>query len=376
MRLSEKQIEKILCQNIELSDTVNERINETYKMLLTEQKNQHSPVRRKKHSYIAAAIAVFSCLFIPTVVYAAVNSEFLDGMFGNTTKKSTPAVTKEIDNQKGGTTSVTFPSREYVSVDPKEAEELIGSGVISEPIEIQLGEHTLRIENMIYDKNSAFMYFTLKREGGVTMLIGNEKTNQSKGAYFNEDDLWVFTLETTDGTQYGSNIYIDTEKSTEDMFYCYAYMLSFEELKEGEFPVLKLYKYPCSRIEWTKKHGKEGIPVEEEIVSLTDEPPLPVKKIDAGENGYIEYSPVSIAIDMSKGLGLSEEEASDFVSRSHLEIKYKDGTSYVIYDSGDNVDNTSYELGTEQMMKSAYNRLVNTEEIKEIIVNDTVFPVE
>lgn len=36
MRLSEKQIERILCQNIEMSDTVNERINETYKMLLTE----------------------------------------------------------------------------------------------------------------------------------------------------------------------------------------------------------------------------------------------------------------------------------------------------------------------------------------------------
>lgn len=376
MGLSERQIEEILGQDIQISDTVNERINDTYKMLYTVQKSQHSSVHRRKRSYIAAAAAVISCLIIPTAVYAAANFDFFDAMFGNTTRKSTPAVTKEIDNQKGGTTSVTFPSREYVSVDPEEAEALVGGGAMCEPVERQLGEHTLRIENLIYDKNSAFMYFTLERKGGVTLLIGNEETNQSKGAYFNEDELWGFVPKTTEGTSYGYNIYIDTEKSTEDKLYCCAYMLSFETLRDGELPVLEIYEYPSSRAEWAKEHGTEEIPVKLETVSLTDKPPVPSQKIDTGENGYIEYSPVSIAIDMSKGMEISEEEAADFASQSHLEIKYKDGSSYIIYDRESNVNNTSYELGTGTVMKSTYNRLVNTEEMKEIIVNDKAFPVE
>ena len=212
MRRSEKQIQEILGREIEISDTVNERINDTYKMLHTASRNQPASARRRKRSFFAAAAAAIACLIIPTAAYAAANSDFFDAMFGNTTKKSTPAVTKEIDNQKGGTTTVTFPSREYVSVDPEKARELVGGGAMDSPLEKQLGEHILRIENLIYDKNSAFMYFTLEREGGVTMLIGNEETNRSKGAYFNEDDLWMFNIETTEGTLYGSNIYIDTEK--------------------------------------------------------------------------------------------------------------------------------------------------------------------
>lgn len=376
MRRSEKQIQEILGREIEISDTVNERINDTYKMLHTASRNQPASARRRKRSFFAAAAAAIACLIIPAAAYAAANSDFFDAMFGNTTKKSTPAVTKEIDNQKGGTTTVTFPSREYVSVDPEKARELVGGGAMDSPLEKQLGEHTLRIENLIYDKNSAFMYFTLEREGGVTMLIGNEETNRSKGAYFNEDDLWMFNIETTEGTLYGSNIYIDTEKSTADKLYCYAYMLSFETLKDGEFPVLKIYEYPCSRIEWAKEHPEEGIPVEEKILPLTDKSPVPVRKIDMGENGYIEYSPISIAVDMSKGLGIPEEDASDFYSQYHLEIKYKDNTSYVLYDRDNNVDNTSYALATEEKAKNTYNRLVNTEEIKEIIVNDKVFSVE
>lgn len=178
-------------------------------------------------------------------------------MFGNTTKKSTEAFTKEIDNQKGGTTSVTIPSHEYVSVDPEKAKELVGDGALSEPIEKQLGDHTLCIENLVYDKNSAFMYFTLERKGGVTMLVGNEGTNISKGAYFPDDSLWYFNLESTEGNLYYDNIYIDMEKSTEDKLYCSSYMIAQDALKDGEGLVLNVIKYPCPRSELPEEYELE-----------------------------------------------------------------------------------------------------------------------
>ena len=103
MTLSEKQLEEI-----QISDVVNDRINDTYKMLETAQMNapKHTGRKKKRHSYVAAAIAITACLIVPGAVYAAANSDFLEGMFGNATKKSTPAVTKDIDNGKGGTVSV------------------------------------------------------------------------------------------------------------------------------------------------------------------------------------------------------------------------------------------------------------------------------
>lgn len=50
MTLSEKQMEKILSQDIQISDTVNERINDTYKMLQSTQENKQKPVRRGRRS--------------------------------------------------------------------------------------------------------------------------------------------------------------------------------------------------------------------------------------------------------------------------------------------------------------------------------------
>ena len=95
-----------------------------------------------------------------------------------------------------------------------------------------------------------------------------------------------------------------------------------------------------------------------------------------GKDGYIEYSPVSICIDMSKGLGLSKEEAGDPYYMKHLEIRYTDGSNYIVFDEEDNINNSGYVLGTDEGYKTVFNRLVETDQIAEIIVNDVSFPVQ
>ena len=197
MGFSEKEMKEILSQDIQVSDTVNKRIQDTYKMLRAEQKRSQRPPRRRRFSYAAAAIAVAACLTVPGAVYAATNLDFFDAMFGNSTKKSTPVIETEVDTGKtneDGTpkmTDVTIPSREFVSVDPQQAQDLTGGGCISEPIVKKLGDHTLTVENMVYDKNGAVITFTLERSGGVTMMIGDADTNVRKGAYFAEDRNYV-----------------------------------------------------------------------------------------------------------------------------------------------------------------------------------------
>lgn len=388
MRSVEKKMKKILSKDIQVSDTVNNRLKDTYKILKAEQVQSHQRPRRRRFSYAAAAIALITCLAVPGAVYAAANLNFFDAMFGNSTKKSTPVLQTEVDTGKtneDGTpkkTTVTLPSHEFVSVDPEQAAELTGGGCLSAPITKELGDHTLCIENMVYDQNGAVIYFTLERPGGVTMLIGNDGTNVMKGAFFSEDRNYGFTFETTSDIFAGNNIYVDTEKSTADKMYCTAYILWSEKLPEGVFPQLGIVKFPCSVSEYSKMTYEEmekiDAETETEEIQLTDQKPISMQSIDLGDKGCVVYSPISIGIDLSKGTGLSESEASDSVHNSRMEIRYKDGSSYVVYDNEKHIENTGYGLGgvSGTWSTTAFNRIVDVDEIQEIVVDSQVFPVK
>ena len=394
MGFSEKEMRGILSQDIQVSDTVNKRIQDTYKMLRAEQKRSQRPPRRRRFSYAAATIAVAACLAVPGAVYAAANLDFFDAMFGNSTKKSTPVIETEVDTGKtneDGTpkmADVTIPSREFVSVDPQQAQDLTGGGCISEPIVKKLGDHTLTVENMVYDKNGAVITFTLERSGGVTMLIGDADTNVRKGAYFAEDRNYGFSFGTTGDIFGGSNIYVDTEKSTADKMCCTAYLLWSNQLPDGVFPMLSIAKYPGSlkevsvkKDEWTEEEWSQKMEefyakTEMEEIVLTDQPAIPVQKLE----GYITYSPISLGVDLSKGLGLSEADAYDPVNLSHLEIRFQDGSNYVISDAENHIENSGYVLGgvgdPQTWYMTAFNRIVDINEIQEIVINDETFPVK
>lgn len=373
MTISEKKMKEVLSREIQIPKKVDRRIQEAYQMLGAEHKGSTRKIRNRKRSYRAAAAALAACLMVPGVAYAASHSEFFEGMFGNSTRNSIEAETVERDNGKGGTIDVTLPAHEYVPVDQQQAEELLGENGMSEPVETQIGDHTLRVEDLVYDKNTAFLYFTLEREGGVTALNYSEESNRTKGATFSEDIDFYFNLETAGGTIGYENIFVDLEKSTADKLYCYTYLIWSGEdgITAGDSLQLHVYHYPCARKDLTKNEVSG-----EEVIPLTEGRMIDMKTIDMGENGYLEYSPVSLSVDMAKGMGLSREDAMDPWNLEHLEIKYKDGTSYVISDRDGNVESYGYFCGMDTWIKTAFDRLVDVDEIQEIVVNNVTFMVE
>ena len=176
MKKTEKDMRNILNQDIQISDVVETRIQETYRQL---GKRDAHRTKTRSVSKIAAAIAVV-CLFAPGVVYASSKTEFFRAMFGNETRESNDVLEREVDTGKKGEdakVTVTLPSREYVPVDEEQAEKEIGAYVSEEPIVKKAGSHTLTINSFVYDKNGAMMYFTLEREGGVTAFAGDKETN-------------------------------------------------------------------------------------------------------------------------------------------------------------------------------------------------------
>ncbi|NDO67695.1 hypothetical protein FMM80_02710 [Schaedlerella arabinosiphila] len=389
MRFSEHEMKEILSKDIQISDTVNERIQHTYNMLRADQKLK-SKTPRRRFSYAAAAIALTACLAVPGGVYAAANLDFFDAMFGNSTKKSTPVIETEADTGKTNAdgsplmTPVTIPSHEFVSVDPQQAEDLTGGGCMSEPVVKQLGDHTLTVDNLVYDKNGAVITFTLERAGGVTLLVGSDDTNVRKGAYLAEDRNYGFSFGTTGDIFGGENIYVDTEKSTADKMFCTAYILWNKPLSKGVFPQLTITKYPCSvkdinpgdlsEEEWSEKYAEIESKTETEDIVLTDQDVIPVQNLEC-----ITYSPISIGVNLQEGLGLSAKQAYDPGNLKYLEIKFKDGTSYVVRDVENNIANSGYSVGgagsSETWYMTAFNRIVDINEIQEIVVNEKTFPV-
>lgn len=378
MKHQERKMKDLFGKKVEISNEVEERLESTYEILRSRSKSETKKQYKFPKVTVAAVTAV---LMISTGVYASIRSDFFEGMFGNTTKTSTPAKPVSIDDGKGGTVDVVIPSKEFVDVDEERAQELLGDYVLEEPIVKEIGSHTLTVENFLYNELGGLMYFTLEREGKVTALAGNEDTNLAKGASFTDEADFYFTIQIGEQTIGYENIYVDTQQSTAEKMYCYSYFLWSEEseIDVEQKPYLLIQKYPCTRGEINRMDAEEYSQmcenVVEEKVNLTEQDAVPTKTLDLGEKGTLRISPFALAFDIPKMLGLSNLDIAPW-NVKHVEIQYKNGESYVVEDKNENINNTGYVIGCDPYYKVAFNRLVDVENIKAVVINEITIPVE
>lgn len=375
MKNQERNIKDVLRKEVKISGEVEERLERTYEIL-----RSRSKAERKKYKFPKVAVAaIVAALMVSTGVYASIRSDFFEGMFGNKTKTSTPAKPVSIDDGKGGTVDVVIPSKEFVDVDEERASELLGDYVLEEPIVKKIGSHTLTVENFLYNELGGLMYFTLEREGGVTALAGNEDTNLDKGANFTDEADFYFIIEIGEQIVGYENIYVDTQQSTAEKMYCYSYFLWSEEIDVQQKPYLLIKKYPCTRGEIDSMDEEEYAQVcentIEEKVNLTEKDSVLTKTLDLGEKGTLRLSSFAMAFDIPKMLGLSSLDIDPW-NVKHVEIQYKNGESYVVEDKNENINNTGYVMGCDSYYKAVFNRLVDVEEVKAVVINDQTIPVE
>ena len=376
MKHQERKMKDLFGKKVEISNEVEERLESTYEILRSRSKSETKKQYKFPKVTVAAITAV---LMISTGVYASIRSDFFEGMFGNTTKTSTPAKPVSIDDGKGGTVDVVIPSKEFVDVDEERAQELLGNYVLEEPIVKEIGSHTLTVENFLYNELGGLMYFTLEREGGVTVLAGSEDTNLEKGANFTEDADFYFNVEIGEQIVGHENIYVDMQQSTAEKMYCYSYFLWSEEIDVQQKPYLFIRKYPCTKGEIDRMDAEEYSQmcenVVEEKVNLTEQDAVPTKTLDLGEKGTLRISAFALAFDIPKMLGLSNLDIDPW-NVKHVEIQYKNGESYVVEDKNENINNTGYVIGCDPYYKVAFNRLVDVENVKAVVINEMTIPVE
>ena len=359
----------------------------------------HSKKKTPRRFFMQAVAAAAACIVLPVVVYAAVtHADFYRNAFGNAGRQSVSAHEEVLDDGKGGQLTVTYPEREYVPIDEEMAEALIGSNISSEPVEVQINDHKLTINSAVRDENAIVMEFTLECETGVTALNYSELDNEAKGAWRSEESTFSFRV---DGT--AENIYVDLDKSTETCLHCYYYGLFVFDgpLADGKSPTLDITyaDEPLVGIYMNEPldgshmdESLDGSYMDESLDGTTDKSRIHEAQVaipaehtinlltftsDAG--GVLELSPISLSIDMGKGLGLTNLEAYDPIHLNTMSIHYTDGSSYQVYDKDGYVDNTAYMCGgcgaaqTEIML--LFNRLIDPSKIEYVEVNGLIYNV-
>ena len=350
----------------------------------------HSKKKAPRRFFMQAVAAAAACIVLPVVVYAAVtHADFYRNAFGNAGRQSVSAHEEVLDDGKGGQLTVTYPEREYVPIDEEMAETLIGSNISSEPVEVQINDHKLTINSAVRDENAIVMEFTLECETGVTALNYSELDNEAKGAWRSEESTFSFRV---DGT--AENIYVDLEKSTETCLHCYYYGLFVFDgpLADGKSPVLDITYADEPLDDIYMNEPLDGSYMDESLDGTTDKSRIHEAQVaipaehtinlltftsDAG--GVLELSPISLSIDMGKGLGLTNLEAYDPIHLNTMSIHYTDGSSYQVYDKDGYVDNTAYMCGgcgaaqTEIML--LFNRLIDPSKIDYVEVNGLIYNV-
>lgn len=381
MKYTENEMKQILEQEIEIPKKVDERLQDTYSRIRTQNKTRTTHAKKSWRKITAAAAVAALTLTVTggtaAAAYLSEHTDFFQGMFGNTTKSSQEHTQVLADPDKDDGMMADLPGKEYVPVDEEKADALIGGNVTEVNITKEIGGHTLTIENIVTDGNGMLMSMTLEKPGGVTALYADDETNRTKGAYFSPESNFSFFIEDQNGIPSGEFMYVDTEKSTPDKYYIYDYMIWGSTESTPIQPRLHIYTYPVTlgelqEINETDAEKRDQIEVTEDYVDLPQCENVPMQSLNQDDTWICSYSPISMSINMSAQA--PEEEAQDPYCIKYIEFKYKDGTNYTIFKQ-DELDNTGYICGVDNEFRLTYNRIVNPDDISQIIINDNVYDI-
>lgn len=340
----------------------------------------------KKHTCAKiAAAAVLLLISAPIIANAATNGEFFNRIWGSMGKENVASHEETLYNEQELPYVYTFPQREYIDVDPEKAEDLIGAHVSHERIVQKLSDTTLTILSAIQDGNAAIVEFTLERKGGVDAFEYSQLDNEFHGAEFSNDASFWFHFPSC-----SENILVDLERSTDELLYCYNYMTmepdSYDKKAKGI--TMEIEEYPCTRGELFEADEKtfDRYKKETKILRITVPFPAPAETAEYAnaDGGIANISPLSVKVDMDTGLGLEKANAEcyDMENIYYTSVNYKDGTRYIvqehelgkIHSCDTNIDNTcciSYD--TQGNIIFVFNRLVDTDSIESITVNETTY---
>ena len=332
-----------------------------------------------KVAVAAAAIIMAS----PFVVNAATGGELFNRLWGNEGKPNvTSHQVKMVESgkidDKGNpvTQTYTMPKIEYVAQDPEVAARLLAGKYTTEPVSTTIGDTTITVETVVRDGMGIVAAYTVERPGGVNCFNYSQLDNEAKGAWFNEDQNIMFGFDEGVG-----KIWVDLERSTDTKLYCYEYMCDGNALfgPETHSPItdhitLSCQEYTDTRANIEKKNKSKGDTSyikDSKSVKIPVADKLGSKEFKSADNGTIKISPIALQWDSTGGTAPKGETLDSVKS---LKITYKDGSEYLVYN--ENTASYGYICGSDTGFIVLFNRLVDTDNVSKITINNTDYTLK
>jgi len=207
---------------------------------------------------------------------------------------------------------------------------------------INYEDYTLTVEACLYDSRiqSGLLYYTIENPNGISGYSISP----------NGMLVWPEGSPIYAGFSHPEMSYIDDSKTTDTKLYVCSHFILVED-----------WGHPYISIgDGSNRDDKNRLAIE-----LFDEG-LPGKSLD---NENIKLSPIGIEIN-GAGLGI------DIDGIDYLSLKFIDDSEYILI--GDFVDNCAYALLHEGYgaLTCLFNRVIDTESVTEIVIEDMVLEVE
>ena len=229
----------------------------------------------------------------------------------------------------------------------------------------------LTVDSVLLDKNSltgvvSLRLENLKGDGKMPFKIANlfpEYQNQPgmswtafAETYANEDGECSFAvINENRKLPFNGPFYLDTERSTENVYYLEAALIAYEDYSAGDALTLGMYQ-----------HGKDAA-----VLSVDIPEPQALPSVSSGD-GAVTLSQVGLRVELA-----TAEVAVDAID--YVALRMADGSELVIIDKANGIDRTLYALGTASDPSEGSTENVATyllaaapelENVRSVVIND------
>ncbi|WP_294512615.1 hypothetical protein [uncultured Intestinimonas sp.] len=255
---------------------------------------------------------------------------------------------KNVDSSEGiveydeaGRLITNVPAWERLPLDESVAQELVAPYLFAAGGQAVYGHYTLTVEAGLYDPvvGAGLLYCRVAHPDGVS---GYE--------VFPDGELWwpedapVFTTTTAAG-----RTYLDTASTTDDTLWLCTYFITDD-----------------ASLQVSIGNGQNRLDMSTVTVALPESGGL--ADVTLAE-GAVTLSPIGIRIDET-ALGLPQDSDID-----RLILHYADGSDYTVEDDEAFVSNRTYALIDHGTSVYTFNRIVDTQAVISVTIDDVQYPV-
>ena len=324
-------------------------LSEVYKVVRKEERKSRHPLSKTVliAAVLALCVTVAGAVGIANLIKArvtpadSVTAADLHAFGADSISSDTPVV---LDNSGQ---ALNLPRMERVAVDAETMQRLVGDYLSTVDAAVEADGYTISLKTFLIDENgSGFMTYTLSNPAGVSY---DDFGYGQVGIPMNP----ILYIGEVDGHAMDSNIYLDTDASTDTELHLVMYFSDFGNWQKGDELLFSV---------------NNGSDAERRVISITPQAYLPVTTFTAESGDTVTVSALGIRMRNPA----AADDAVTEVVLDELVLHMADGSQYVVQSEEGNIMNWVVGLcmvdEDYRIIGSAYsfNRMVDVDAVTSV----------